>query len=100
MRSVYERTPFHSPHKKTTMNSTPALRAAPHPFAELTAWHASYREDILEPVLPIVDPHHHAWLDQRGRYVFDELSADVNSGHNILATVFRSEEHTYELQSH
>ena len=70
------------------MNTTHKLRAAPRPFAELSAWHAAYREDILEPALPIVDPHHHAWLDQRGRYVFDELSADVNSGHNVLATVF------------
>ena len=70
------------------MNTTHKLRAAPRPFAELAAWHAAYREDILEPALPIVDPHHHAWLDQRGRYVFDELSDDVNSGHNVLATVF------------
>jgi predicted TIM-barrel fold metal-dependent hydrolase len=70
------------------MNTTHTLRAAPRPFAELGAWHAAYREDILEPALPIIDPHHHAWLDGRGRYVFDELSADVNSGHNVLATVF------------
>ncbi len=70
------------------MNTTHKLRAAPRPFAELGAWHAAYREDILEPALPIIDPHHHAWLDGRGRYVFDELSADVNSGHNVLATVF------------
>ena len=70
------------------MTNTPLLRATPRPFAELTAWHAAYREDILEPALPIVDPHHHAWLDGRGRYLFDDLAADVNSGHNVLATVF------------
>jgi predicted TIM-barrel fold metal-dependent hydrolase len=70
------------------MNSTPTLRAALRPFAELSTWHAAYREEILEPALPIVDPHHHAWLDSRGRYVFDDLAADVNSGHNVLATVF------------
>ena len=79
--------PF-NPSLKLSINTTHKLRAAPRPFAELAAWHAAYREDILEPALPIVDPHHHAWLDQRGRYVFDELSADVNSGHNVLATVF------------
>lgn len=70
------------------MTSPQPLRIAPRPFAELTAWHAAYREDILEPALPIVDPHHHAWLDSRGRYLFDELAADVNSGHNVLATVY------------
>ena len=79
--------PF-NPSLKLSINTTHKLRAAPRPFAELAAWHAAYREDILEPALPIVDPHHHAWLDQRGRYVFDELSDDVNSGHNVLATVF------------
>ena len=65
-------------------------------------------EPILEPDLPIVDPHHHLW-DRRGdfpaddgapqhgfitvinlrpRYLLDELLADTSSGHNIRATVF------------
>ncbi len=69
------------------MTNTTALRASSRSFSELNAWHASYQEEILEPALPIVDPHHHAWLDGRGRYVFDDLAADVNSGHNVLATV-------------
>ena len=25
-------------------------------------WLASLQEDILEPELPIIDPHHHLWL--------------------------------------
>jgi predicted TIM-barrel fold metal-dependent hydrolase len=25
------------------------------------AWLAQYREEIIEPELPIVDPHHHLW---------------------------------------
>ena len=73
-------------------------------------------EPILEPDLPIVDPHHHLW-DRRSyappagapaasatpaapehpfitaiagaqRYLLDELLADTASGHNIRATVF------------
>jgi L-fuconolactonase len=65
-------------------------------------------EEILEPDLPIVDPHHHLW-DRRNvapdnsgparhgfeavirmspRYLLDELMADLSSGHNIRATVF------------
>lgn len=45
-------------------------------------------EPILEPDLPIIDPHHHLWDDARGRYLLDELLRDVNSGHNVRATVF------------
>jgi len=67
---------------------------------------APIREEILEPDLPIVDPHHHLW-DRRNyatpaapthpfitaiadaqRYLLDELLADTGSGHNVRATVF------------
>lgn len=64
-------------------------------------------EEILEPDLPIVDPHHHLW-DRSGiaanlppvkhgfdnimrrspRYLLPELLADTGSGHNIVATVY------------
>jgi predicted TIM-barrel fold metal-dependent hydrolase len=62
-------------------------------------------ETVLEPDLPIVDPHHHLWdhttrpatppvhdferaiADSR-MYLLPELLADLNSGHNVLATVF------------
>ena len=65
-------------------------------------------EAILEPDLPIVDPHHHLW-DRRApgappiplpdhpfsriiadnpRYLLDEILKDLQSGHNIRATVF------------
>lgn len=76
-----------------------------------------FDEPILEPDLPIIDPHHHVWLvpdamldmldkvdldDARKiartyrlhkRYMPDELLADLNSGHNIRATVY-AEAHT------
>ena len=63
-------------------------------------------EPILEPALPIVDPHHHLW-DRRGLppatgaehpfmtaiadsrlYLLDGLLADTGAGHNVVATVF------------
>ena len=74
-------------------------------------------EPIVEPDLPIIDPHHHVWYipdasleamdgitDPQGRniartfrlhrrYLFDELLTDVTAGHNIRATVF-AEAHT------
>jgi L-fuconolactonase len=47
------------------------------------------KEAILEPELPIIDTHHHLW-DGRGGWVYllPELLADLDTGHNIVATVF------------
>jgi L-fuconolactonase len=69
-------------------------------------------EDILEPDLPIVDSHHHLWFApvstiegleraedltsvalapiyrKNARYLFDEFLADIQSGHNIVASVY------------
>ncbi len=50
-------------------------------------WLAKASEEILEPELPIIDPHHHLW-DRLGPYFADELLADLTSGHNIRKTVF------------
>ncbi len=52
------------------------------------AWLAQHREEIIEPELPIVDPHHHMWSRAGSVYLFPELMADLSSGHNIRATVF------------
>jgi L-fuconolactonase len=52
------------------------------------AWLDRRKEPILEPELPIIDPHHHLWDRPGWRYLLDDLLADTNSGHNILATVF------------
>jgi predicted TIM-barrel fold metal-dependent hydrolase len=69
---------------------------------------AAQTEVILEPDLPIIDPHHHLWdwpaalfasrpIAQHGfdkvirratRYLLPEFLADLNTGHNIRATVF------------
>ena len=63
-------------------------------------------EAILEPDLPIIDPHHHLWdwpaallsaapdhgfitvLRRAMRYLLPEFLSDLNTGHNIRATVF------------
>jgi L-fuconolactonase len=65
-------------------------------------------ESILEPDLPIIDPHHHLWdwpaalfanrpvprhcfetvVRRAPRYLLPEFLADLNTGHNIRATVF------------
>ena len=63
---------------------------------------------ILDPTLPIVDPHHHLWdrplqmlhdlpesdhgfmdiLHKVPRYLLDELLADLTSGHNVRGTIY------------
>jgi L-fuconolactonase len=60
--------------------------------AKNEAWLDSLEEEVLEPDLPICDPHHHLWDLRRGalqeRYLLDEILADVGSGHNVVSTVF------------
>lgn len=52
-------------------------------------WLARYTEDIIDPQLPIVDPHHHLWsIAGMSRYMLDDLHADTGAGHLIESTVF------------
>src|SRR5262245_55454103 len=55
---------------------------------EREQWLAQVKEEILEPALPICDPHHHLWDHPGRRYLLDELLADTGSGHSVVATVF------------
>lgn len=64
-------------------------------------------EQILEPDLPIIDPHHHLWdlrpllsmlpephhpfvqaVALSAYYTFDQLRADLQTGHRVIGTVF------------
>ncbi len=59
-----------------------------HPHVD-PAWLAQVQEPILEPDLPIVDPHHHLWHDRAsGRYMPEQLAEDLSSGHAVKGTVF------------
>jgi hypothetical protein len=67
--------------------ATPTART--NPFLPVRQeWLNHWREEILEPELPIVDPHHHLWDRPGWRYLLDEMVADLNSGHNVVATIF------------
>ncbi|HUQ12780.1 MAG TPA: amidohydrolase family protein [Novosphingobium sp.] len=65
------------------------------------------REEILEPELAIIDPHHHLWdlrpligafpeprhafietIARTPYYTFDQLLADATCGHRVVGTVF------------
>ena len=56
------------------------------------AWLAQVEEVALDPTLPIIDTHHHLWDYRDGRverrYLMDELQRDLQTGHNIVATIF------------
>jgi predicted TIM-barrel fold metal-dependent hydrolase len=67
---------------------------------------ANAAEAILDPDLPIIDPHHHLWdrpslpparegghafedvVRLTPRYLLDQLRADAGSGHNVVGTVY------------
>ena len=51
-------------------------------------WLAQHREEIIDPQRPIVDPHHHLWDRGGQRYLIEEMTDDIASGHNIVATVY------------
>jgi predicted TIM-barrel fold metal-dependent hydrolase len=52
------------------------------------AWLDRVIEPILDPDLPIIDPHHHLWVRNDNTYLLNELLSDLNAGHKITATVF------------
>ena len=52
------------------------------------AWLDQVTEDVLEPELPICDPHHHLWDHPQNRYLLDQLLEDIGGGHNVVSTVF------------
>ena len=48
----------------------------------------THPETALEPDLPIIDPHHHLYDRPHLHYMFKELLADTQAGHDIRATVY------------
>jgi predicted TIM-barrel fold metal-dependent hydrolase len=51
-------------------------------------WLALRREEIIDPGRPIVDAHHHLWDRGGQRYMIEEITGDIATGHNIVATVY------------
>ena len=69
------------------MTDSVAPHGRPGIFDFDQAWLDRHREAVIEPDLPLVDPHHHLW-ERGSRYLLDEFRADLELGHNVLATVF------------
>jgi L-fuconolactonase len=58
-------------------------------------WLSRRVEDVLEPDLPIIDAHHHLWIEHGAPYLAPEIAADISDGHNIGATVFVQASYNY-----
>jgi predicted TIM-barrel fold metal-dependent hydrolase len=55
------------------------------------AWLAQVEEEIIDPDLAIIDPHHHIWVEKpsrTARYLIEEILDDFESGHNVKASVY------------
>ena len=61
-------------------------------------WLALRVEEILEPGRRIVDPHHHLWDRDGQRYLIEEITSDIASGHNVIATVYVEARSMYRTQ--
>mgnify|MGYP001615413756 CR=1 FL=1 len=62
----------------------------PRILAENDAWLGSngWNEPVVDAAQPIIDAHHHLWDNANGRYLLDEIVADIKQGgHDVRATV-------------
>lgn len=63
---------------------------------EVENWIDGIKEEIIDPDMEIIDPHHHLWhgpenppgVKESYRYLLEDLWRDTSSGHNIKKTVF------------
>lgn len=61
---------------------------SPHFLPVRPDWLARRQEEVIDPDLPIIDPHHHLWDRPGDPYLLPELLADTGTGHRIAATLF------------
>lgn len=61
-------------------------------------WLAQRVEEVIEPELPIIDPHHHLWIEDGVPYLGAEIMADLASGHRIDSTVFVQAHYGYRSE--
>ncbi len=60
---------------------------SPH-FPVREDWLRLHQEAIIAPDQPIIDAHHHLWERPESRYLFLDYLNDVETGHNIQASIF------------
>lgn len=70
------------------MATAPVATHSPYLAVRQNWLYKAPREAIIDPDLPIIDPHHHLWDRPDWRYMLPDLLADIGSGHNVVGTVF------------
>lgn len=50
-------------------------------------WLATHRELPSDPMLPVIDSHHHLYDRPGSRYLLEDLLRDIYDGHNVRGTV-------------
>ena len=55
---------------------------------QTSTWLDQVTEEPIDPDVPICDPHHHLWDHPESRYLLDDVLNDLNTGHNVVSTVF------------
>jgi L-fuconolactonase len=63
----------------------------------MSAWLESGVEAVLEPTLPLCDPHHHLWNDPRQRYLPEEFRSDIGQN-RVLSTVYVECARAYHIE--
>jgi L-fuconolactonase len=59
------------------------------PPVSRSEWLASNPETPIDSEIEIIDPHIHLWdSNDESRYLYDELRAELRSGHNIVGCIF------------
>jgi L-fuconolactonase len=51
-------------------------------------WLATTIEPVIDPFLPIIDPHHHLWDRPECPYPAADFLTDLRTEHRILATIY------------
>ena len=53
-------------------------------MTEREAWLTQRIEEVIDPGLPMCDPHNHLWASPDRRYLLEDLFRDLGGGHNIV----------------
>jgi predicted TIM-barrel fold metal-dependent hydrolase len=71
------------------MTNAPAEQRISEGFLSVRPdWLALHSEPVLEPDLPIIDPHHHLMDAPGHRYMLPDFLDDVRGGHRLIASLF------------
>jgi predicted TIM-barrel fold metal-dependent hydrolase len=51
-------------------------------------WLKLTNESVIDPEIPICDPHHHLWYEDNNSYTVEQFQQDISGGHRVIQSVF------------